>query len=319
MSAATGSASFEFDAAVVGGHFGESTGIASFQFNAAAKSTVIEIFNSQDALITTGDGDNSVRDSQVALLTAGTKPAELIFNSQDVLLTSTQIEAKFVYDSQQPLLAVGANPMTDVNSSQVAILTMSRSNPDRRQMRAWTFYQDGHWFYVLHLGNTGTIVFDTLTRKWSEWKSFNYNNWRANTGVNWNEDVVAGSLDSNVLFQVKPDFGTDMGDPIVSVLTGGYPMRLRNSATCDTVIVTSSVGMSTGTVATMGLRTSDDYGLSWQDWGTLDLSTATPRTEVTWQSLGEITAPGRIFEITDSGAAKRINSLDMYSRDIQDG
>lgn len=318
MTVGTGSASFQFDLAAKGGHSGTAPGAGSFQFSVAAKSTTIEIYDSQQPLLGDANWNDSLelRASQLIVLAAGTQPADNIFSSQDVILSLTQIQAQEMYESQQPLLAMGANPMTDTNSSQLVVLSMVKSNPDRRQMRAFTFYQDGHWFYVLHLGNTGTIVFDTLTRKWSEWQSFNYNNWRANYGINWNEDVLAGSIDSNVIFQVTPDSGTDIGQPIISRMTAGYPMRMRGSLAVDEVMLASSVGVSTPIGdAAFQLRGSDDYGLNWSDYGTLTLTGATPKTQVSWRSLGVITQPGRLFELVDNGAAKRINDLQMFSVD----
>lgn len=320
MTLATGSASFQFNGAATGDRTGKGSGTASFEFDGAAKSTVILIYNSQEALLTEATRSPLTSVSQLALMYMGIYPAMSDFTSQIAVLTNSQITAKQVNNSQEARLAVGANPMTDTNTSQIAVLSMVRSNPDRRQMRAWPFYMDGHWFYVLHLGNLTTLVFDTLTRKWSEWKSTDYNIWRANYGVNWNEDIIGGSVDSNLIFQISPNVSDDTGKAIVSIITGGFPMRMRDNIRCDEVIVTSSVGVSTPVgAATMQLRGSDDYGLSWQDYGTLDLSLNNPRGIVTWQSLGEIASPGRIFEITDSGAAKRINSLDMYSRDLNDG
>ncbi len=318
MSVGTGSASFQFDLAAKGGHGGTSIGSGSFQFNGAAKSTVIEIYESQQPLQTDANFDDTLeaRTSQFLIMSMGTQPAEEIFNSQDVVLSSTQVTAKEMYDSQTPALVLGANPMTDMNTSQVVVMSMVKSNPDRRQMRAFTFYQDGHWFYVLHLGNIGTIVFDTLTRKWSEWQSFNYNNWRANYGLNWNEDILAGSIDSNVVFQVSADTGTDMGTPIISRMTAGYPMRMRGTLVVDEVMLASSVGISAPIGdATFQLRGSDDYGLNWNDYGTLSMTDATPKTQVSWRSLGIITQPGRLFELVDNGAAKRINDLQMFSAD----
>lgn len=318
MTDATGSATGQSNVSAVGAQSGVSSGTASGSSVVSARSGTIETYDSQLAALTDAAFDLSVRAEQLAALTMGTQRADFLEGSQLLVKALTQITAEEEYASQLAVKTVGANDMTDINTSQLAVLTLVRSNPDRRKMRAWSFVQDGHWFYVLHLGNTTTLVFDTLTRKWSEWQTHNMNNWRANYGVNWNGDVLAGGVDNNVIYQVTPDYASDDGLPIISVLTGGYPMRLTNSITCDEVMVTSSVGMASTIDATLKLETSDDYGLSWQDWGTLDLDTATPRTRVVWSSLGLITAPGRIFRLTDSGAARRINSLEMFSRDVEE-
>ena len=283
------------------------------------KSTVVEARVSQLPVLASITHDTTVdlRSSQVVVKSMFGRPAFRAYDSQIVVKVSTQVEAKFEYLTQYAR-KVGAQWMPEARSSQVAVLSLVRSNPDRRKMRAYPFFMDGHWFYVLHLGETTTLVFDTVTRKWSEWNSQKYNNWRPNYIINWKGDVIGGSLDSNIVFNVSPIYDNDVGDPIISTITGGVPVRWVNDISCDAVMVTSSAGMTKGSVSvpSMQLRSSDDYGVTWNDWGSQDLSVWNPTIRLQWQSLGQISAPGRIFEITDTGAAKRINSLRLFSRDI---
>lgn len=258
-----------------------------------------------------------VRTSSFALLTLGAQPAYAENAYQLCSLSLIKIIAKGIYDTQLVQQTL-ENREPPVQSTQLAMLALVRSNPERRKIRAWRFYMDGHWFYVLHIGDTGTVVFDTVTRKWAEWQTKFYNIWRANYGTNWNEDIVAGSVDSNMLFGISPRNNTDYGVEITSIFTAGFPMRMRGSVTCDEIMVTATVGFGTVSAGTMQLRTSDDQGASWTNQGILDLTTATPKTEVSWRSLGEISAPGRLFELTDSGAAKTVIGIDMFSRDMED-
>lgn len=264
---------------------------------------------------------SGVNVEQLVMITLGSIPTQYDFTSELVSLALMQIAARQELVSELVELASIQGKVVD-QVSQLVMLSMVRADPGKRQLRAFTFNQDGHSFYVLQLGAQGTVVYDQLTKKWSEWKSYLYNNWKANYGITYQGGAIAGSIDSNMIYNIDPLWMFDERTlPIVSTITGGYPMRMRNSVTCDEIMVTSSVGWVSGTVnAQLQLRTSDDFSKTWVDRGTLDMSTATPQTEVSWRSLGLINAPGRIFELTDlGGAAQRINSMEMFSRDVNDG
>ena len=314
----TGSIGGTSSAEAGGGNTARTSGSATGTSSSQGHTTLVLVEGSQLANIMSTVKDIATRASQFVRLAMGGKPVWRLYAYQYVNLALTQITAKFEFLTQFLVQTLGSGPVVN-NASQLVVLTLARSSPEKRAMRAWTFTQDGHKFYVLRLGETETIVFDTTTRKWSEWKSEDFNTWRVNYGTNWNQDVVAGGVDNNILYDVRADAETDAGRPIVSIVTGGYPTRMRKTLTCDEVMVTASVGYATLPEATMTLRMSDDNGKTWRSAGTLDLTEAGPKTQVSWRSLGLISAPGRIFELTDSGAAKRINSMEMFTREEENG
>lgn len=321
MQPTQGSAIGEAFAGAGGGYSGVAAGAAVGEAFASAHSTIILDEVSQLGALALGASNPEVRVDQFVLITLGTIPARYEFMSSVSLLALTQITARDEYISQLPLISVIQGKVVE-KVSQVVVLTLARTNPGKRQLRAFPFNQDGHTFYVLQLGAIGTVVYDQTTGKWSEWQSWLYNNWKANYGINWQSGCIAGSIDSNMLYDVDPEYMFDeRALPIVSVITGGYPMRLRDSVACDEVMVTASVGYAPGAAnSSFTLRTSDDRGLSWKNWGTLDMGAASPMTEVSWRSLGQISQPGRIFELTDNGgAAQSINSIEMFSRDVPNG
>jgi len=319
MARTTGSAPGEAFASGIGKR--HNVGIGSAPGEAFANGIAGLKFTSQLTQLAQADYDLDIHVSQYVMIAMGAIPAHYFFNSELVTLALTQKAAKQEKVGQVVQLAeVQGKVVNEV--SQLVMLTMARTDPGKRQLRAFTFNQDGHSFYVLQLGELGTIIYDQLTGKWSEWATQQYNNWKANYGITWQSGALAGSIDSNMVYDINPDYMFDERNiPIVSVITGAYPMRMRNSVTCDEIMITSSVGWVPGTVnSQLKLRTSDDFSLTWVDRGTLDMTTATPQTEVSWRSLGLINAPGRVFELTDlGGAAKRINSMEMFSMDLPDG
>jgi len=139
------------------------------------------------------------------------------------------------------------------------------SSPDQRELKVSTFNIDGHHFYMLQLGNFGTLVYDATTKQWSEWQSQGENRLRVSVAMNWGEEIIAGSFDSNALYNLKTGRGFDLGTTqIVRVVRGKLPMRTRATAQCKAVHFTGSARRG----STVQLRTSDDGGLTWIDHGT---------------------------------------------------
>jgi len=54
-----------------------------------------------------------------------------------------------------------------------------------------------------------------------------------------------------------------------------------------------------------------DEGLSWTNHGELVMDQIDEVYDISWVGLGQITEPGMIFEIIDTGYTRRINALDV--------
>ena len=178
-------------------------------------------------------------------------------------------------------------------------------------IRAWAFMRHGHAFYVLHLGAAGTFVFDAATGQWSQWVSDGSARWRAACGTFMTGvGVVAGDETTGQIW-VLSDNGVDDAPvsgtvPMARAATGGLPVTGGRVA-CSSFRLTCAVGQ--GGSATIGLRFSDDYGQTFFDAGTVSLgATGETDREIYWNRLGSMRAPGRVFEVYDSGSvATRIS------------
>ena len=214
--------------------------------------------------------------------------------------------------------------------SEARVFAIVRGRTENRRIRAWGFSLDGHDYYVLRLGEIETLVYDLSTGQWSEWASPGLPYWRAHIGGNWlglgigayangaTTTVVAGDDTLGLLWILEPDQGLDESPredrpdaAFQRAVTGGVPMRMRETAKCNAVYVTMSLGSPAMVGAAITLRTSDDMGRTWLDHGTLTVTQDDWAQEVAWRALGLIRAPGRIFEVTDNGAATRIAGADM--------
>lgn len=253
---------------------------------------------------------------QVAVYAWSSFPSEQLRNSQ---------AASYVWGASEE-----STGLFQVRSHQVALYAWVRGYVEQPHVRAWTFSLDGHDFYVLRLGTISTVVLDLVTGQWAEWDGHSLPYWRAVKGQNWlgmgpdtanrlyGTNVVAGDDRVGTLWMLDPTAGVDDGptDDSAQVaytrsVTGVIPMRMRQTAPTGGVYVTLSLGEPTITGAAITLRISDDWGKSYSDMGTITIDPSDYSQEIAWRSLGLIRAPGRVFELTDDGAAVRIGNADM--------
>ena len=200
------------------------------------------------------------------------------------------------------------------------------------RVRAWTFTLDGHDFYVLRLGDAGTLVFDNKTKQWIEWDSEDLEFWRAASGITWpggaalahqyGSNIVAGDDTYGLLWFLDPeqpydDYPDELNEiqqiPFNRVVMGQYPVRGHNFIPCYSLFLS---GDNYGLVATdftpgVTLETSDDAGKTFDDMGTINVTVDTTNQEYLWTSLGQMQAPGRLFKFTDNGIFARIDYAEM--------
>lgn len=181
------------------------------------------------------------------------------------------------------------------------------------RLRAWGYTQDGHKFYVLHLGEQGTWVYDFTTKQWAEWKTQGFDTgWNAYVGQNWGADdrVIAGDRQNGIIWEVDPDGTLDEGfKDVVREVTAIIPHSGFTWRTLDTLSLYASVGTPTGLAPTIELTYSDDQGKTY-DAPSDSLTVLVPgenNQDLSWQSLGSFQAPGRIINIKDYGGVVRID------------
>jgi hypothetical protein len=92
-------------------------------------------------------------------------------------------------------------------------------------------------------------------------------------------------------------------------------MTGRENMPCYAVWLTTDMGAPAYVGAGVTLEISDDAGKSYDDMGTINVTTDANSPELAWYSLGQIEAPGRLFRITDDGAVARIDAMEMNDPD----
>lgn len=165
------------------------------------------------------------------------------------------------------------------------------------------------------------------------------------------QPTIAGDIMSGTLWRIDEDYRFDalvdgsFPAVIECVVTAGIPMRQRETALCSQLYLTGSVGEPIGenkVFLTDGdgyyltdgdgyflieydnvfigpdnpnlvrLEYSDDNGKTFVVADAdVELITDAFKQEVVWRSIGHVSAPGRVFRITDYGSLPRIDGLDM--------
>lgn len=208
-------------------------------------------------------------------------------------------------------------PETVPNIEQFIVMAVyGTGEPEDFRLRAWGFTMDGHRFYVLHLGQEGTFVYDFTSGQWSEWKTEGYIGWNAHVGMNWGSDdrIIAADIQNPIVWEIDPDRFTDEGfRDITRVVTAiipqsGYGWKQHNS-----VQIIASVGdpsnIAPFSSPTINLTYSDDQGATYDGPAdaTVVLVAGEYGQQIDWQALGSFRAPGRVINITDYGAVARID------------
>lgn len=189
------------------------------------------------------------------------------------------------------------------------------SSPPGTQRRvAWSFVLDGHTFYVLDLGPEGTFAWDDISKHWASFTTSNTTpQWNMAGGCMWGDRIVAGDLTSGVVWELDPNAVQDNGAvDILHVATGVVTRRSRNYMGVGAVRVAASVGqLQDSAGATMRLRFSDDQEKTWSAYYDVVLTQGDYSGEIAYRGLGSFAAPGRVFELSDTGGLIRIDGCDM--------
>jgi hypothetical protein len=193
---------------------------------------------------------------------------------------------------------------------------------------------DGHDFYVLRLGNDGTLVYDVASEQWCVWGSDESQLWRAYNGTNWIEadnqasvfgsNVIVGDDGNGSLYFLNPLSDTDddaVEGPVIQrpykrIVQGQITTKGYSSKRVYDVVLEGSIGSATdANLVTVNLSFSDDRGNTYTDAGDITLTPDDYSVRAHWRSLGSMNMPGRLFRVTDRGSLRRIDYLDSNAEE----
>ena len=158
------------------------------------------------------------------------------------------------------------------------------------QAKAYSYAQEGHYFYVLSLPEK-TLAYDVTTQQWHSRNSYGYDYWLAQNHVQaFNREFVGSSINNKIGYLNMEDYdewgGTQIMEwtyqPIYAEAQRAFHDRLE-------IIMETGVGLVTGQGSdpTVMLAYSDDGGISWQNLPTRSAGAIGQyRWRVVWHRLG---------------------------------
>ena len=220
--------------------------------------------------------------------------------------------------------------LSDVEVSQADMIVVYSGRVENPSVRVWYFPLDGHDFYVLRLGDGETLVYDLYSEQWVDWRSPDLPFWRVNYGINWiggeafgavnGSNIVAGDDAYGLVWFLDPTQPFDQ-NPLSEaeqqrlyfprIVMGQVSIKGRKVMPCYAAWLTTDMGEPAYEGASVTLALSDDAGETFYDCGSAAVTEGVFNPEISWYSLGQIEAPGRLFMVTDDGAIARIDGLEM--------
>jgi hypothetical protein len=143
-------------------------------------------------------------------------------------------------------------------------------------------------------------------------------------GIPFGSNVLVGDDTYPLLYFLDPNQPYDENPEVLDpqneifferVLQGQVIQTGRQVQPCYAVWLTTEMGAPAYVGAGVKLEISDDAGKTYDDMGTIEVTVDENTPELSWYSLGQIAAPGRLFRLTDDGAVARIDSFEMNDPD----
>lgn len=166
---------------------------------------------------------------------------------------------------------------------------------DIENMRAYTYQEDGHVFYVLTGGGLETtLVYDISTDIWHERAYLNngiYEQHLASTVIYAFNKRLAGSRVDGKIYEQRLDIYSDNGDPISRdrIYTHISDEDKRQRYKTLTISLESGVGLQTGQGSDpiISMRLSQDMGRTWSNWYDASMGKVGEyKKKINWNRLG---------------------------------
>lgn len=271
-----------------------------------------------------------IRVTQARAFSAFTGETPELRVSQARAMAAINFPTVSIRASQARAFVADAGVTPQMRVSQARVMVAIRGRPQNTRIRDWTFSLDGHDFYVLRLGDDETLIYDATTEQWVDWADRDLPFWRANVGMTWQgaaslasnygSSVVVGDDNYGLLWLLDPEQPYDENPDYLAaeqeiyferIVMGQMVIRGRTAIPNYTAFLTADMGAPAYPGAGVTLYTSDDGGVTFDshDLVTVTLDEADP--ELSWYSLGQAEAPGRLFKIVDDGAIARVDSLEI--------
>jgi hypothetical protein len=180
------------------------------------------------------------------------------------------------------------------------------AEPDKDDIRAYTWSSGGHTFYCI-TGTTFTWTYDTVTGFWHERESYGLDRWRISAATTFNGKNIVGDYASGILYEMRADLCSEAGRPLVmtvqppAVHAWPHPMRFYNLFV-DTI---PGVGLNTtdthNASPMLMVSHSNDGGKTWSSERTAEVGAiGNFKKRVKFSRFGKSREDGKVFRFSCS-------------------
>lgn len=210
-----------------------------------------------------------------------------------------------------------SNGYTGVRASNHSVEWQIQGYVEIRDAVAYTYQQDGHFFYVLSFPSAGkTWVYDVTTQSWHEragWSNGQFTRHRSNCQMNFNQEIIVGDYENGNIYAFDMDVYADNGaiqkwlrtwralPPNANNLkrTAQHSLQLN----CET-----GVGLNSGQGSDpeVMMRWSDDGGHTWssEHWTKMG-KIGVYGYRAFWRRLGmTLKLRDRVYEVSGTDSVK---------------
>ena len=156
----------------------------------------------------------------------------------------------------------------------------------REDLRGFTYFDEGHWFYALTIDDDTTMVYDPSVAQWHIRSSISTGRWKIEGAINVYATGSVVGYGGTKFYRMSIDHYTDDGDVIrreaVSVPINKTVNRIRISELQLDCEVALDIN------AKVGMQTSGDGGVTWSNTNeAFTGKTGTYKNRVRWLRLGQ--------------------------------
>lgn len=208
--------------------------------------------------------------------------------------------------------SAGASNVSTRTSQGLMLIAYGTGTPVTQVASTWTFVLDGHTFWVVSLGPEGDFAYDKDTKQWCQLITQGFANLNFTHGTMWKTRIIGGDILYPTLYELDPEQPDDEGwRGVLRIVTGGITVRSTNMIGVANFRLTGSLGVISDASTAVNLSFSDDNGITWTTMAPILLVPGQTNTPLVWDALGSFQAPGRIFQVSDTGGMASINGADV--------
>lgn len=268
--------------------------------------------------VVSGSSGNTVRPTNTSLQMVISAISSRLRTSKVTVQTVTASIANHARSAYQTAQVVwggsGSGSVRDVSQDAQVVYTIGFQ--DLPVKRAWWFEWDGHVFYCLDLGNSGTLAYDLTTSNWTKFDTAGYEGaFNFKNGLYWRtgRKIVGGDAVNGRVWEMIPDTFLDEGWRPVFYEVRGIVFAEGNDYNQNySIRLIGSSGRTADTIApVLYMRFSDDEGQTWSAEYSIALDPTKPSQRLEFKSLGAFAQPGRIFRLYDTGGIKYIGRCEV--------